>query len=162
MTGKLWGSRFESGLLPELERFTSSWELDRELAPHDLEGSRAHARALAAAGLLAPDQLEAIEAGLETVRAEMASGAFQAAATDEDVHTAVERRLTELTPAAGRLHAGRSRNDQVALDLRLYCRASARSLAGGVAQLAAALAARARAHASWPMPGYTHLQRAQP
>ena len=163
MSGKLWGSRFEAALLPELERFSSSVRLDRELQSHDVEGSRAHARALAAAGLITSGQLAEIESGLETILAEMAGGAFQYAATDEDVHTAVERRLTELAPAAaGRLHAGRSRNDQVALDLRLYCRDSARTLAAGLARLAGALAEQALAHASWPMPGYTHLQRAQP
>jgi argininosuccinate lyase len=106
--------------------------------------------------------LTAIERGLRRVRRELNEGEFTFLETDEDIHTAVERRLTEITPAGAALHAGRSRNDQVALDLRLYCRAAASALVGEVAGAAEALATRARAHAAWVMPGYTHLQRAQP
>jgi argininosuccinate lyase len=117
---------------------------------------------LAAAGLLPAAQLTAIERGLRRVKREIDAGKLQFLDTDEDIHTAVERRLTEMTAAGAALHAGRSRNDQVALDLRLYCRAAASELVGAIAVAVAALAVKARDHAGWPMPGYTHLQRAQP
>jgi len=161
--GKLWGGRFKKGLLPELEAFSSSLQLDYELYPYDIQGSRAHARGLTAAGLLTKGQLRAVERGLMQVERELDSGRFDFKPSDEDIHTAIERRLTELAPDAGaRLHAGRSRNDQVALDLRLLCRAAAAGLTGALAMLVEALARQAQAHAGWPMPGYTHLQRAQP
>lgn len=127
-----------------------------------MAGSIAHARGLAAAGLLQRRDLRGIEKGLRQVARELASGRFTFAETDEDIHTAVERRLTEIYPAGGaRLHAGRSRNDQVAVDLRLWCRAACGRLAGDVAALVVALASKAAAYAEVPMPGYTHLQRAQ-
>jgi argininosuccinate lyase len=158
----LWGARFRRPLLPELERFSSSLETDFELYPFDIAGSVAHARGLAAAGLLSRAKLTAIERGLRRVKRELDSGEFDFKETDEDIHTAIERRLTELTPAGAALHAGRSRNDQVALDLRLYCRAAASVLVSSIAEAVDALAAKARAHSGWVMPGYTHLQRAQP
>jgi len=137
--------------------------VDVRLAPFDVAGSIAHARALRAAELLTAEQLAGIERGLRAVREELSSGTFAFRESDEDVHTAVERRLTELDPEGGaRLHTGRSRNDQVALDLRLYCRDACGRLAAGVAALVDALARQAAAHATLPMPGYTHLQRAQP
>lgn len=161
--GKLWGGRFSGRLLPELEAFSSSLEVDSQLYPFDVAGSLAHARGLRAAELLDGDRLHEVEQGLRQVRQELDEGAFEFRESDEDIHTAVERRLTEVAPEAGaRLHAGRSRNDQVALDLRLYCRAATGALAGGLAELLTALAAQAQRHAGWPMPGYTHLQRAQP
>ena len=107
-------------------------------------------------------RLAAIERGLRKIERELDAGTFEFRDTDEDIHTAVERRLTELTPAGAHLHAGRSRNDQVVLDLRLYCRFAASQLVLAVAAAADALASKAREHASWLMPGYTHLQRAQP
>lgn len=158
----MWGGRFERRLLPELERFSSSLDADYELYPFDIAGSIAHARGLAAAKLLSAAQLTAIERGLRRVKRELNESKFTFLDTDEDIHTAVERRLTEITPAGAALHAGRSRNDQVALDLRLYCRAAASALVGEVAAAVEALAAKAHAHAGWVMPGYTHLQRAQP
>jgi len=158
----LWGARFRGRLLPELERFSSSLEVDFELYPYDVAGSIAHARGLAAAGLLKAAELKAIEKGLRAIDVEIAGGRFAFVETDEDIHTAVERRLTEITPAGARLHAGRSRNDQVALDLRLYSRAAASGLVEAVAGVVDALAAKAADHAGWPMPGYTHLQHAQP
>jgi argininosuccinate lyase len=137
--------------------------MDFDLAPYDIAGSIAHARGLRAAGLLTAPELRDLERALRRVQAEIMGGRLALKASDEDIHTAVERRLTELEPeSGGRLHAGRSRNDQVALDLRLYCRAGAAALAGGLAGLVGALAAQARRHAAWPMPGYTHLQLAQP
>jgi len=149
--------------LPELERFTSSLDVDVELAEYDVLGSLAHARALQAAGLLTKEQLRRVERGLKTVGRELESGKFVFVDSDEDIHTAVERRLGELdADAAARLHTGRSRNDQVALDLRLYCRAAAAAIVEGLAFVVEVLATQARRHADWPMPGYTHLQRAQP
>lgn len=136
--------------------------MDFELYTYDIAGSIAHARGLAAAGLLSTSQLTAIERGLRRVRRELDAGKLTFLDTDEDIHTAVERRLTEITPAGAALHAGRSRNDQVALDLRLYCRDAASELVAAVAAAVGALAAQAHAHAGWAMPGYTHLQRAQP
>jgi argininosuccinate lyase len=158
----LWGGRFTRGLLPELERFSSSLETDFELYPFDIAGSVAHARGLRAAGLLTASKLTAIERGLRRIRKELDGGDFEFLPSDEDIHTAVERRLTELTPAGAALHTGRSRNDQVALDLRLYCRSAVAEAIGAVARLTGAIAIQAGQHADWVMPGYTHLQRAQP
>ncbi len=158
----MWGGRFTRRLHPELERFSSSLVFDYELYPHDIAGSAAHARGLAAARLISKAQLAAIERGLRKIKRELDSGEFDFKASDEDIHTAVERRLTELTPAGALLHTGRSRNDQVALDLRLYCRDAAKEAIGLLAELIDALAVKAAAHAAWVMPGYTHLQRAQP
>ncbi|HYM67123.1 MAG TPA: argininosuccinate lyase, partial [Patescibacteria group bacterium] len=107
-------------------------------------------------------RLIAIERGLRRVERELDGGDFKFVPSDEDIHTAVERRLTEITPAGASLHTGRSRNDQVALDLRLYCRAASAAAVAGVSRLVTALAVKARTHSGWPMPGYTHLQRAQP
>ena len=145
----------------ELAGFSWSLEIDYELYPYDIAGSVAHARGLAAAGLLSGRQLTAIERGLRRIKREADAGQL-AAITDEDIHTAVERRLTEITPAGAALHTGRSRNDQVAVDLRLYCRAMASEAVGLIAMALEAIAVKARAHAGWVMPGYTHLQRAQP
>ena len=149
-------------MLPELERFSSSLEVDFELYPYDIAGSIAHARGIAAAKIISQRQLAAIERGLRRVKRELDRGEFEFQESDEDIHTAIERRLTELTPAGAALHAGRSRNDQVALDLRLYCRDAARESILRLSELVDALAAQAERHADWLMPGYTHLQRAQP
>ena len=149
-------------MLPELERFTSSLGVDFELYPFDIAGSVAHARGLGAAGIIKPSQLRAIERGLRQVKRELDDGSFEFLDSDEDIHTAIERRLTEITPAGAALHAGRSRNDQVALDLRLYCRAASAAAVSAIANVVEKLGAQAADHASWPMPGYTHLQRAQP
>src|SRR5947209_2465289 len=149
-------------MLPELERFSSSLETDFELYPYDVAGSVAHARGLKAAGLLSASQLRAIERGLRRVKRELDAGEFNFQDADEDIHTAVERRLTEITPAGAALHAGRSRNDQVALDLRLYSREAAVEAVSSLVTLIEALAKKAADHADWLMPGYTHLQRAQP
>ena len=149
-------------MLPELERFTSSLGVDFELYPYDIAGSVAHARGLAAAAIIKPSQLRGIERGLRKVKRELDDGSFTFLDSDEDIHTAIERRLTEITPAGAALHAGRSRNDQVALDLRLYCRSASAASISAIAEVVEKLAAQAAGHASWPMPGYTHLQRAQP
>ncbi len=105
----MWGGRFRKGLHPELERFSSSLETDFELYPFDIAGSIAHARGLAAAGLLSPSRLTSIERGLRRVKRELDEGEFKFRDSDEDIHTAIERRLTEITPAGAALHAGRSR-----------------------------------------------------
>ena len=158
----MWGARFERGLLPELEQFSSSLEIDFELYRYDIAGSIAHARGLAAAGLLSKSKLTAIERGLKKIKQELDEGTFEFVPTDEDIHTAIERRLTEITPAGASLHAGRSRNDQVALDLRLYTKAAALEMVSALAHVIDSVGVKARLHAAWVMPGYTHLQRAQP
>jgi len=157
----MWGGRFQRGLLPELERFASSLDLDRELYHFEIQGSVVYARALQKAGIISAAELTAIEQGLQQIRQELEDLTFDFAATDEDIHTAIERRLIELTPAGAALHAGRSRNEQIALDMRLYCRESAQVATAVLATIVDVLAAKAEAHADVPMPGYTHLQRAQ-
>lgn len=148
-------------MLPELERFSSSLDVDLDLYHFDIQGSVAHARALQKAGIISPAQLKEIEQGLQQIHEEIQNTKFEFVDTDEDIHTAIERRLTELTPAGAALHAGRSRNEQIALDLRLYCRESAHVAIAVVATVIDELAAKAKANAGVPMPGYTHLQRAQ-
>ena len=119
----LWQGRLEGGPAEELWAFSASLHVDRRMATDDVAGSRAHVRGLARAGLVSAEDATALLAALDTVDQELASGTFAFAATDEDVHTAVERRVTELAgPAGGRLHTGRSRNDQVATDLRLWAK----------------------------------------
>jgi len=161
--GSLWGGRFAGGPSPELARLSVSTHFDWRLAPYDLAGSAAHARVLARAGLLSADDLAALLAGIESLAADVASGAVAPAPGDEDVHSALERLLVErLGPLGGRLRAGRSRNDQVATLLRMYLRTEARVLAGQVLDLVDAIAAQARTHLGAVMPGRTHLQHAQP
>jgi argininosuccinate lyase len=148
---------------PLFRRLNSSIEFDRRLWPQDIAGSRAHVEALRGAGVLSDDEARELDAGLERVAGELERGEFGFSANDEDIHMAVERRLTELVgEVGGKLHTGRSRNDQVVTDMQLYVRercAEARRL---VAALMERLAELAERHADWPMPGYTHLQRAQP
>jgi argininosuccinate lyase len=143
--------------------FNASIEFDRRLADQDVRGSQAWARALARAGLLTSEESEAICAGLDRIREELESGEFIYEKTDEDIHTAVERRLGEfLGPLAGKLHTGRSRNDQVATDLRLWLLDSLPQLDYQLSDLQRALVARAESDFGELFPGYTHLQRAQP
>jgi argininosuccinate lyase len=160
----LWHGRFAAAPAEDLLAFTASLPFDRRLAPDDLVGSRAHVRMLGQVGLLDDDEVKAVLAALDTVDAELASGAFVFAATDEDIHTAIERRVTEIAGSAGaKLHTGRSRNDQVATALRLFLRREGRRVAGLVHDLQTVLVARAdEAGDSVYLPGYTHLQRAQP
>ncbi len=161
---RLWGGRFASGPSPELVELSRSTHFDWRLAPYDLAGSRAHARVLAAAGLLGPDDLAALLAGIDALAADVASGAFTAQPDDEDVHTALERGLLERLGAelGGRLRAGRSRNDQVATLFRMYLRDHGRVVADLVRELVTAIADQAEQHLGAPMPGRTHLQHAQP
>ena len=159
----LWHGRLGERPADELLAFTESLSVDRRLAPDDLTGSRAHVRMLGATGILAAGEVTQILEALETVDAELTEGTFAFAATDEDIHTAVERRVTELAGSTGaKLHTGRSRNDQVATDLRLYLRRAGRDVARAIHDLQATLVDRARDAGDLYLPGYTHLQRAQP
>ncbi|MGI8983061.1 MAG: argininosuccinate lyase [Acidimicrobiales bacterium] len=159
----LWAGRIEGGPAEELWAFTTSLDVDRRMAADDVAGSRAHVRGLERGGLLSGEEAVALLAALDAVAGELAAGTFAFVATDEDVHTAVERRVTELAgPVGGRLHTGRSRNDQVATDLRLWAKRELAGVAGRVLSLQAVLLARAEAAGEAYLPGYTHLQRAQP
>jgi argininosuccinate lyase len=159
----LWGGRFAGGPADALARLSVSVQFDWRLAPYDIAGSRAHARVLAAAGLLDPDELGQMLAALDDLEAACASGEFRPTIDDEDVHTALERGLLErLGALGGKLRAGRSRNDQVATDLRLYLRDHARGLAQALVELADALTEQASLNIATPAPGMTHLQHAQP
>ena len=161
MTGARSG-RFAGERAPAFVALNSSLALDWRLWPEDIEGSVAHARALMGAGLLSAAELEAIEDGLAAVGREIEAGEFVPADADEDVHMAVERRLTELIGDAGaRLHAGRSRNDQVVTDVRLHLRRVVERQDAALAVLQGVLLARAADHIDTVMPAYTHLQRAQ-
>ncbi|MGH3737920.1 MAG: argininosuccinate lyase [Micromonosporaceae bacterium] len=160
---RLWGGRFAGGPAEALARLSVSVQFDWRLAPYDLAASRAHARVLAGAGLLDNDELGRMLAALDDLHAACASGEFRPTVEDEDVHTALERGLLErLGTLGGKLRAGRSRNDQVATDLRLYLRDHVRGLAAAVVDLVEALADQAGQHVETPAPGMTHLQHAQP
>jgi len=158
-----WSGRFAEPVSAIVRRYTASVDFDCRLAEADIAGSLAHARMLAAAGVLTAGDLAAIERGMETIRDEVARGAFPWSRDLEDVHFNIEKRLTALVGDAGkRLHTGRSRNDQVATDLRLWLRGEIDALVGGLAGLRGAFIAQAERHAGTIMPGYTHLQVAQP
>ncbi|MGI3780148.1 MAG: argininosuccinate lyase [Janthinobacterium lividum] len=162
--GRLWGGRFAGGTAPAMATLSRSTQFDWRLAPYDLAGSVAHARALHRAELLTDTELAGMLDGLATLRGEVDSGAFRPGPDDEDVHGALERRLTEVLGAelGGRLRAGRSRNDQIATLLRLWLRDHLRLVAAAVAEVVTALHDQALAHLGVPMPGRTHLQHAQP
>jgi len=160
---KLWAGRLGEHTSPIVERYTSSVADDVRLYVEDIEGSRAHARMLLEAGLLTPAQHEALDSGLQTVLEEFEAGTFVVEPADEDVHSAVERRLHEqIGTVAGMLHAGRSRNDQVATDLRLFAKRACVALVERIIELQSVLLRRAAEHRESVMPSYTHLQRAQP
>jgi argininosuccinate lyase len=159
----LWDGRFETATDELMRRFNDSIHFDQRLYRADIQGSLAYAAALARAGLVSTEEHEQLIAGLEQVRTGLDAGTFQIEPGDEDIHTAVERRLGELVgPVAGKLHTGRSRNDQVATDLRLYMLGEMASLRKALAQLQMAIVEKAQAHLDVVMPGYTHLQQAQP
>ena len=160
----LWGGRFAAAPADALAALSRSTHFDWQLAGYDLRGSRAHARVLYRAGLLTVGELDALLAGLDALDADVASGAFRPAESDEDVHSALERGLIERVGAelGGKLRAGRSRNDQVVTLFRMWLRDGARRVAVGVLDVVDALLAQADAHAGAPMPGRTHLQHAQP
>ena len=160
---RLWGGRMAAGPAESVAALSLSIGFDWRLARYDLLASKAHARVLARAGLLDAAERDRMLAALDDLARACAEGEFQPTAADEDVHTALERGLLErLGPLGGKLRAGRSRNDQIATDLRLYLREAARQLAGDLIGLVEALATQAEAHLSTPAPGMTHLQHAQP
>ena len=158
-----WSGRFDEPVDALVQRFTASVGFDRRLAAVDIEASLAHARMLAACGVIARGDLADIERGMQAIRAEIEAGAFDWSLEAEDVHTNIERRLIELVGEAGkRLHTARSRNDQVATDVRLWLRAEIDAIDAAAGRLQDALLAQAERHAALVMPGFTHLQVAQP
>jgi len=162
-SGGTWSGRFSEPMSERMERFNASIDFDRRLAEADIAGSLAHARMLAAQGILSAADLSAIERGLATIAADIAAGRFPWSRALEDVHFNIERRLTELVGDAGkRLHTARSRNDQVATDVRLWLRGAIDGLNARMTALRGALLDLAERHADTIMPGYTHLQVAQP
>ena len=159
----MWGGRFREEPDPGLARFSGSFGVDRRLLPHELAASEAWAEALEGAGLLSAGEREAIVSGLRWIGSQVESDPAFLEGEFEDVHTFVEARLTQrIGPVARKLHTGRSRNDQVATDLRLWARAATRDLRSRLVRLRGALLDLARRQGGTPMPGYTHLQRAQP
>ncbi len=162
--GSLWGGRFADGPAPELVALSRSTHFDWQLALYDLAGSRAHARALAVAGYLDADELVRMIAGLDAIEAGVRDGSIVPLASDEDVHSALERELLSAVgpDLGGRLRAGRSRNDQIATLIRLYLLDHAATIAGQTVALIDAIAGQADAHPDAVMPGRTHLQHAQP
>ncbi len=162
--GRLWGGRFEGGPAEALFALSKSTQFDWRLARHDIAGSRAHAKALLAAGLLTGEEAVGLDAGLAELDRRVAQGEFLPAESDEDVHGALERGLKDIVgpELGGRLRAGRSRNDQIATLVRRYLREEIRALVPAIGDVVAALAAQAEAHMGAIMPGRTHLQSAQP
>jgi argininosuccinate lyase len=156
-------SRFHEPQHPDFRRLNTSLGFDRRLWPQDIAQSRAHARMLGAREIITAEDRDALLSGLDAVEIELSEGRFPFREDDEDIHMAIERRLTELAGSVGgRLHTARSRNDQVVTDLAMYTREHAVEAQATIGALMAALLARAEEHLDWPMPGYTHLQRAQP
>ena len=158
----LWDGRFEGGPAAEMQAFSESLGIDLQMAEQDIRGSRAHARMLREVGLLSQAELEAILSGLDQVAQELADGSYVPGIALEDVHMAVEARLTELTEAGGKLHTARSRNDQVATDVRLWLVDHLGHLDEALRGLILALVARTETDGRTLMPGFTHLQRGQP
>lgn len=160
---KLWGGRFLGRTADSVEAFTASIDIDARLYRHDIQGSIAHAKMLAKQRIISKKDARKIVTGLKTIEREIENGKFAFSRADEDIHMNIERRLTELIGEAGqKLHTARSRNDQVALDMRLYLRDEVKEIIGALESLERALARTARKNLNVIMPGYTHLQRAQP
>ena len=156
-------SRFSEPQDPAFQRLNASIAFDRRLGPYDVAQSRAHVTMLAAVGVIEEGDRDALLATLDQVERELEDGTFPFAQDDEDIHMAVERRVTELAGrVGGRMHTARSRNDQVATDMAMFVRAHAELAERACAELMAVLVEVAEAHLDWPMPAYTHLQRAQP
>jgi argininosuccinate lyase len=163
MGGKLWGGRFSGKLDPTAWEYNASLAFDWRLAEYDVRGSIAWAKALMKAGVISLDEQHQIVKGLTDILTEIRTGQFEHAPTDEDVHTAVERRLTELAgPVGGKLHTGRSRNDQVATDFALWLQVAIKQVEAQLKNLQAAIVARAETDEGLIIPGYTHMQRSQP
>ncbi|HAW47623.1 MAG: lyase family protein, partial [Roseovarius sp.] len=162
-SNQMWGGRFADGPDAIMEAINASISFDKRLAAQDIAGSRAHAAMLAATGIVSDRDASAMREGLLTVLSEIEAGDFTFSTALEDIHMNVEARLKDLVgPAAGRLHTGRSRNDQVATDFRLWVRDQLDAADGALVRLMRALVAQAEAGADWVMPGFTHLQTAQP
>ena len=162
-TSKLWGGRFNEPTDSFVQRFTASVSFDQRMAAQDIQGSLAHAAMLAAVGVLTADELTEIETGLAKIREEIAAGAFIWKVELEDVHMNIEARLTDLIGVTGKkLHTGRSRNDQVATDIRLYLRSAIDQIAEELTRLQRGTVNLAAQHSDTIMPGFTHLQTAQP
>ena len=158
-----WSGRFDEPVSALVQRYTASVGFDQRLASHDIQGSLAHARMLSSAGIISEEDLDAIEQGLRQIEDEIRNGEFVWRLEMEDVHLNIEKRLTALAGDAGkRLHTARSRNDQVATDIRLYLRASIDSIVGLIHGMQRALLELAEKHTDTVMPGFTHLQVAQP
>src|SRR5579859_5250335 len=162
-TNKMWGGRFESGPAAIMREITPSIDFDKRLAAEDLAGSRAHCRMLATEGIISKDDGQAILKGLDAIEKEIKEGRFTYKRALEDIHLNIEARLAELIgPAAGRLHTARSRNDQVVTDFRLWVRSACERADQGLLALQRALVAQAGNHVETIMPGFTHMQVAQP
>ncbi|WP_272004980.1 argininosuccinate lyase [Roseovarius sp. ZX-A-9] len=162
-SNQMWGGRFAAGPDAIMEAINASIGFDKRMAAQDIAGSRAHAAMLARTGIVSDTDAEAMREGLLTVLSEIEAGTFEFSAALEDIHMNVEARLKEIIGApAGRLHTGRSRNDQVATDFKLWVRDQLDATEGAILALVAALLTQAEAGADWVMPGFTHLQTAQP
>ena len=163
MSNKMWGGRFGSGPDPIMEEINASIDFDRHLYRQDIAASKAHAAMLAKTGVISAQDAKRIAHGLDTILSEIEAGKFTFKRALEDIHMNVESRLSELIgPAAGRLHTARSRNDQIATDFKLWVRDAIDGIDRGLADYQRALADKALAHADTVMPGFTHLQTAQP
>jgi argininosuccinate lyase len=163
MSEKLWAGRFNEKTAPIVETFTSSINVDKRLYAYDIQGSIAHCKTLAKASILSEDEANRIIEGLEKIKAEIDQGVFEYRDELEDIHTHIESRLAEIIgQTARKLHTARSRNDQVALDMRLYLRDTVASVIGLLTELQNVLVRLAKVHLKTVLPGYTHLQRAQP
>lgn len=159
----MWGGRFAAQPADAMQAINASIDVDKRLWREDIEGSKAHAAMLATQGIITAEDNVAIQAGLDQIAAEIVQGSFKFSAALEDIHLNIEARLTERIGDAGkRLHTGRSRNDQVATDFKLWTMRASREAADGLRELQQALTRQAEAHADWIMPGFTHLQTAQP
>src|SRR6266702_8875226 len=163
MSNKMWGGRFTERPDAIMEEINVSIDVDRHLYAQDIAASKAHAAMLAAQGIITANDAKNIKSGLDTILSEIGNGSFDFKRALEDIHMNVESRLTDLIgPAAGRLHTARSRNDQVATDFRLWVRARIDDIDGLLGEYQKALAEKALEHAGTVMPGFTHLQTAQP
>ena len=159
----LWHGRFTGGPSESLMAYTVSLAYDQRMWRDDIAGSKAHVRGLARVGLLTEAERTGILSALDQVGVEMETATFEFVDSDEDIHTAIERRVTEIAgPAGGKLHTARSRNDQVATDLRLWCKRELKDVAMRLVEMQEALLEQALAAGDTYLPGYTHLQRAQP
>ncbi|MET0380833.1 MAG: argininosuccinate lyase, partial [Methyloceanibacter sp.] len=163
MTNTIWGGRFAASPSEIMEEINASIDFDKRLWRHDIVASKAHVAMLGATGIIEAKEADAIAAGLDTIAAEIEAGKFKFSRSLEDIHLNIESRLRELIgPVAGKLHTARSRNDQVATDFKLYVRDETGAIEVGLAALQLALAKKALQYAGAVMPGFTHLQTAQP